>query len=137
MIAILFLGECMDNKYLAILVVIFIICIGTFMFQLNNNVATFIVINETEIRENGRITGMLMDSFGNGVANKTITFNKPDYKLGTLVSTNTNENGEFVISNVEYLPDAGEDNYYGNFSFAGDNKYNPCFYEGNITVVAS
>ena len=43
MIAILFLGECMDNKYLAILVVIFIICIGTFMFQLNKNVATFIV----------------------------------------------------------------------------------------------
>ena len=71
MIAILFLGECMDNKYLAILVVIFIICIGTFMFQLNKNVATFIVINETEIPENGRITGMLMDSFGNGVANKT------------------------------------------------------------------
>lgn len=113
------------------------ICIGIFVFQLNNDVATVIIINETEIPENGKITGVLMDSFGNGVANKTITFHKPSYELGSIVTTTTNENGEFVINNVEYLPDIGENNYYGNFTFAGDNKYNPCSYEGNLTVIAS
>lgn len=127
----------MDNKYLVILIVIFMICIGIFVFQLNNDVATVIIINETEIPENGKITGVLMDSFGNGVANKTITFHKPSYELGSIVTTTTNENGEFVINNVEYLPDIGENNYYGNFTFAGDNKYNPCSYEGNLTVIAS
>ena len=67
--------------------------------------------------------------------NKTITFHKPGYLMGTLVDTQTDENGEFFIENVEYLPDAGKDNYYGDFTFAGDDKYQGCTYIGNITVI--
>ena len=47
----------------------------------------------------------------------------------------TDENGEFTIENAEYLPDAGKDNYYGDFTFAGQGKYQGCTYEANVTVV--
>ena len=125
----------MENKYLALLVVLLLVCIGVFWFQFNNDVATFMIINETQVEENGTIHGVLMDAYSYGVANKTITYHKPGYEMGTLVDTQTDSNGEFVIENAEYLPDAGNDNYYGQFTFAGDGKYQGCTYEGNVTVV--
>jgi hypothetical protein len=93
------------------------------------------IINETEVQEGGSFKGALIDSYGMSVPNKTITFHKPGYQMGTLVDTQTDENGEFFIENVEYLPDAGKDNYYGDFTFAGDDKYQGCTYIGNITVI--
>ena len=112
-----------------------VICIAVFWFQFNNNVSTVIIVNETEVQENGSFSGLLMDAYGYGVANKTVTFHKPGYEMGTLVDAVTDENGEFTIENAEYLSDAGDDNYYGDFTFAGDGKYAGCTYEGNVTVV--
>ena len=125
----------MENKYIALLVVLLLVCIGVFWFQFNNDVVTFMIINETQVEENGTIHGVLMDAYSYGVANKTITYHKPGYEMGTLVDTQTDSNGEFIIENAEYLPDAGKDNYYGEFTFAGDGKYQGCTYEGNVTVV--
>lgn len=124
-----------QSKMLIVLLVAFVICIGVFLFQFNNNVSTFIIINETEVVENESFSGMLVDAYGFGVANQTIIFHKPGYELGTLVTATTDDNGEFTIENAEYLPDAGEDNYYGNFAFAGHGKYQGCSYEGNVTVI--
>lgn len=118
------------------LLVAFVICIGVFLYQYNNDVATFIIVNETEVAENGSFSGMLVDSYGQGVANKTITYHKPGNDFGTLVDVITDENGEFTIENAEYVPDAGSENYYGGFTFAGDGKYLGCTYEGNVTVIA-
>ena len=124
-----------QSKYLIILLVALVICIAVFWFQFNNNVSTVIIVNETEVQENGSFSGLLMDAYGYGVANKTVTFHKPGYEMGTLVDAVTDESGEFTIENAEYLSDAGDDNYYGDFTFAGDGKYAGCTYEGNVTVV--
>ena len=125
------------SKYLIVLLVAFVICIGVFWFQFNNDVATYILINETEVAENGSFSGVLMDAYGYGVANQTITFHKPGYEMGTLVDVVTDEDGKFTIENAQYLSDAGRDNYYGDFSFVGSGKYQGCTYEGNVTVVPS
>ena len=93
------------------------------------------MINETEVAEGGSISGMLVDAYGFGVANQTITFHKPGYKMGTIVDAQTDEDGQFTITNAEYLPNASADNYYGDFTFAGQGKYQGCTYEGNVTVV--
>ncbi len=124
-----------ESYYFLLLLIGLAICIGVFWFQFNNDVATFMIINETEVQEGGSFKGALIDSYGMSVPNKTITFHKPGYLMGTLVDTQTDENGEFFIENVEYLPDAGKDNYYGDFTFAGDDKYQGCTYIGNITVI--
>lgn len=76
-----------------------------------------------------------MDAYSYGVANQTVSFHKPGSKLGTIVVAQTDEKGEFTIENAEYLPDAGDENYYGNFTFAGNGKYLGCTYGGNVTVV--
>jgi hypothetical protein len=55
--------------------------------------------------------------------------------MGTLVDVTTDESGQFTVEDVEYLPDAGKDNYYGDFTFAGHDKYQGCSYEGKVTVV--
>lgn len=127
----------MERKsyYLIIALVVFVICIGVFWFQFNNDVPTFILINETEVTENSSFSVALMDAYGYGVANQTVTFHKPGYEMGTLVDAVTDENGQFEIEKAEYLPDAGKDNYYGDFTFAGNGKYQGCTYEGNVTVV--
>ena len=127
----------MERKsyYLIILLIALVICAGVFFYQFNNDVPTFIIINETEVAQNGSFSGMLMDAYSYGVANQTITFHKPGHELGTLVDVTTDENGEFTIENAEYLPEAGKDNYYGDFTFAGNGKYQSCTYEGNVTVV--
>ena len=127
----------MERKsyYLIILLVAFVICMGVFWFQFNNDVSTFIIVNETEVHEGDSFSGMLMDAYSYGVANQTITFHKQGYQMGTIVTAQTDENGEFTIENAEYLSDAGEDNYYGNFTFAGNGKYVGCTYEGNVTVI--
>jgi hypothetical protein len=129
----------MERKsyYLIILLVAFVICIGVFLYQFNNDVPTFIMINETSVAENASFSGMLSDAYGYGVANQTITFHKPGYNMGTLVDVVTDDAGKFTIENAEYLPDAGKDNYYGNFTFAGQGKYKGCTYEGNVTVTAN
>ena len=124
-----------QSYYLIVLLVALVICFGVFWFQFNNDVATFMIINETEVAENASFSGMLIDSYSYGVANQTITFHKPGYEMGTLVDVVTDENGEFTIEKAQYLPDAGEDNYYGDFTFAGNGKYRGCTYEGNVTVI--
>lgn len=124
-----------QSYYLIIILVALVICIGVFLYQFNNEVPTFIIINETEVHENGSFSGMLMDAYSYGVANQTITFHKPGYKMGTIVDAVTDENGEFTVENAEYIPDAGKDNYYGDFTFAGNGKYQGCRYEGNVTVL--
>ena len=55
--------------------------------------------------------------------------------LNAALIEHTDENGEFFIENAQYLEDAGKDNYYGNFTFAGDDKYQGCTYIGNVTVI--
>ncbi|WP_296878676.1 hypothetical protein [uncultured Methanobrevibacter sp.] len=127
----------MERKsyYLIIILVAFVICMGVFLYQFNNDVPTFIIINETEVHENGSFSGMLTDAYGFGVANQTITFHKPGHKMGTIVDVVTDEKGQFTIEKAQYLSDAGKDNYYGNFTFAGNGKYQGCTYEGNVTVV--
>ena len=127
----------MERKsyYLIIALIVFAICIGVFWFQFNNDVPTFILINETEVTENSSFSVALMDAYGYGVANQTVTFHKPGYEMGTLVDAVTDENGQFEIEKAEYLSDAGKDNYYGDFTFAGNGKYQGCTYEGNVTVV--
>lgn len=127
----------MERKsyFLIILLIGLVICVGVFWFQFNNDVATFIIVNETEVVENGSFSGMLMDAYSYGVANQTISFHKPGHEMGNIVVAQTDENGEFTIDNAEYLPNAGENNYYGNFTFAGNGKYQGCTYEGNVTVI--
>ena len=124
-----------QSYYLILLLIALVICFAVFWFQFNNDVATFIIINETEVHENGSFSGLLLDAYSYGVANQTITFHKPGYEMGTLVDVVTDEEGEFTIENAEYLPDAGKDNYYGDFTFAGNGKYQGCTYEGNVTVI--
>ena len=125
----------MKSYYLIILLIAFVICMGVFWFQFNNDVATFIMINETEVVDGGSFSGMLVDAYGNGVANQTITFHKSGNETGTIVDVTTDESGQFTVKNVEYLHDAGNNNYYNEFTFAGHGKYHGCTYEGNITIV--
>ena len=120
----------MKTKYLIILGIICIICFGIFFFQLGHNVETFIVFNSTEIQENTTVSGCLVDSFGRGVANKTVTYHEPGKGL---VNATTDENGIFTISDIRNMPELGKENYYGDFSFAGDDVYNPSVYEYNLT----
>ena len=124
-----------ESYYFLLLLIAFAICIGVFWFQFNNDVATFMIINNTEVQEGDTFKGALIDAYGMSVANKTITYHKPGYQMGTLVTTQKDENGEFFIENAQYLEDAGKDNYYGNFTFAGDDKYQGCTYIGNVTVI--
>ena len=124
-----------QSYYFLILLVAFAICAGVFWFQFNNDVATFMIVNATEIEEGGSFKGALIDSYGQAVANKTITYHKPGYQMGTLVTTQTDENGEFFIKNAEHLQDAPNENWYGDFTYAGDGKYQGCTYEKNVTVI--
>lgn len=119
-----------ESKILIVLLVALVICVGVFWFQFNNNVSTFMIINETEVSEGGSFSGLLMDSYSYGVVNQTVKLHEPG--SGT-ISAVTDENGEFTIENAKY---SGDDNVYGNFTFEGSGKYQPCVYEGNVTVVA-
>lgn len=124
-----------QSYYFLILLIGFAICIGIFWFQFNNDVTTFMIVNATEIEEGESFKGALIDSYGQAVKNKTITYHKPGYQMGTLVTTQTDENGEFFIENAEYLQDAPNESWYGDFTYAGDGKYQGCTYEKNITVI--
>ncbi|MBE6497494.1 MAG: hypothetical protein E7Z81_04370 [Methanobrevibacter sp.] len=121
----------MERKsyYLIILLVALVICMGVFWFQFNNNVSTFMILNQTEVAENGSFAGMLMDAYSYGVPNQTISIQTPDHKI---INVTTNENGEFKVSNAEY--GSGDVRCYSNFTFAGNGKYQPCTYEGNVSV---
>ena len=86
-----------ESYYFLLLLIAFAICIGVFWFQFNNDVATFMIINDTEVQEGHAFKGALIDAYGMSVPNKTITYHKPGYQMGTLVDTQTDENGEFFI----------------------------------------
>ena len=124
----------MKKSYLALLFVAMLICFGVFFYQLDNNSDTMIVFNGTEISENGTATGYLIDAFGRGIPNKTITFHQPGN--GT-VSVVTDSNGAFYIKNVRNIPELGKDNYYGDITFEGDNKYKKSTFEYNLTVISA
>ncbi|MCQ2971176.1 hypothetical protein SAMN05216439_1033 [Methanobrevibacter gottschalkii] len=120
-----------QSKILIVLLIVFLICVGVFWFQFNNNVSTFMIVNETHVTENSSFSGMLVDSYGNGVANQTIAYHEPGGNVGTLT---TDENGEFTVELAKYLSNSTSDNYYGDFKFSGNGKYQGCAYEGNVTV---
>ena len=123
-----------QSYYFLFALIALAICIGVFWFQFNNDVATFMILNETEVQEGGSFSGMLMDSYSQAVPNQTVIYHEPGSK--NMINTQTDENGEFTIENAKYVSDAPEDNYYGNFTFAGGDKYTGCVYEGNVTVNA-
>lgn len=112
----------MDNKYLAILLVIFVICVGVVLYQYNNDVSTFIIVNASEVSKDSTVSGQLLDSYGIGVSNKTVAYDDLGKK-----TTKTNENGEFTIKVSK--------NNITNITFEGDGKYLPTSYENKITVV--
>lgn len=99
------------------------------MYQFNNDVPTFMVINETEVHENASFAGVLMDAYSYGVANQTVNYQTPNHEIK---NTTTDENGEFKVLNVE--SGSGGAGYYSNFTFAGNGKYQACSYEGNVLV---
>ena len=123
----------METKYLIILIIVAIACFSVFAYQFTSNVDTFIVINNTELSENGTITGFLMDSYARGVENKTISYHQAGDNSSELVNITTGPNGIFKIENIKNVPESGANNYYGDFSFAGDGEFNPCKYEYNLT----
>ena len=122
----------MERKsyYLIIILIAFVICIGVFLYQFNNNVPTFMVINETEVHENSSFAGVLMDAYSYGVANQTVTYQTPNHEIKNVT---TNENGEFKVDNVQ--SGSGDANYYSSFTFASNGKYQACSYEGNVSVI--
>ena len=121
----------MERKsyYLIILLVALVVCAGVFFYQFNNDVATVMIINETEVPENGSFAGILMDAYSYGVANQTVSYQTPNHET---VNVTTDENGEFKILNVE--SGSGDVNCYSDFTFAGNGKYQGCTYEGNVSV---
>ena len=124
----------MDKKYLIILIIICIACFSIFFYQFTNSVDTFIVINKTEVQENGTITGFLMDSYARGIENKTIYYHKAGDNRQTFANVTTSKDGFFKIENVKSVPESGANNYYGDISFKGEGEFNPCLFEHNITV---
>lgn len=122
-----------QSKILILLLVALTICIGVFLYQYNNDVGTIIMINQTEVSQNSSFSGMLIDSFGQGVANKTITYQKPGHD-GDVVEVTTDDKGEFKVENAEYQLNNSDDNYYSKFTFAGDGKYKSFTYEGKVMV---
>ena len=78
------------SKYLIIMLVAFVICVGVFLYQHNNNVDTVIILNESKLIEGKSFSGMLLDSYGFGVANKTISYHQPGDQNGSLVNVTTN-----------------------------------------------
>jgi hypothetical protein len=124
----------MDKKYLIILIIIGIACFSIFFYQFTNSVDTFIVINETEVAENGTISGFLMDAYARGVENKTIYYHKAGDNKNTLSNVTTGKDGSFKIENVKYVPESNDNNYYGDITFKGEGEFNPCIYEHNITI---
>ena len=124
----------METKYLIILIIACIACFSFFFYQFTNDVDTFIVINETEIAENGTITGHLMDAYARGVANKTVFYHKAGDNKTTLSNVTTDDNGMFRIENVKNVPESGSNNYYGDITFNGDKEFNPCTFDQTITV---
>lgn len=124
----------MDRKYLIILIIIGIACFLVFYYQYTTSVDTFILINNTEVSQNGTITGYLMDAYGRGVENKTIYYHQPGDNKSVLVSVTTDKDGMFKIQNTKNVPESGSNNYYGDFSFKGEGQYKPCTYDRNISV---
>ena len=68
---------------------------------------------------------------------KQVTINSvmlKDYSNNMFISEKTACN--FFDSYIEYLYElARDDNYYGDFTFAGHDKYQGCTFEGNVTVI--
>ncbi|RAP50326.1 MAG: hypothetical protein BZ136_01520 [Methanosphaera sp. rholeuAM74] len=129
-------SDCVDKKNieLVILLTVFIVCVCVFVYQYNNDVTTTLLVNESEVHENATFKGLLMDSYGSGVANVTITYNKPSNNTNdSLVELKTDDTGSFTIK-AEYVHDKSADNSYSNFSFNGSGKYKPSKWDGRVTV---
>jgi len=126
----------MKTIHLVILIIVMIICFGIFFYQFTNDTQTFIVINETEVAENGTITGFLMDSYARGVENKTISYHQAGDNSSVLQNVTTGKDGIFKIENVKNVPESGSNNYYGDFSFNGDGQFKSCTFERNISIKA-
>lgn len=124
----------MDKKYLIILGIIAITCFSIFFYQFTNSVDTFIVINKTEVSENGTVTGFLMDAYARGIENKSIHYHKAGDDRHVLSNVTTGKDGIFKIENVKNMPESGSNNYYGDISFKGEGEFNPCVFEHNITI---
>lgn len=124
----------METKYLLILIVVCIVCFAIFFYQFTSNVDTFIVINDTEVAENGTVTGHLMDAYARGVENQTITYHQAGDDRNTFVNVTTGKDGIFKIENLKDVPESGSNNYYGDISFKGSGEFNPCTFEYNLTV---
>ena len=90
----------MERKsyYLIILLIALVVCAGVFLYQFNNDVATFMILNETEVAESGSFSGMLMDAYSYGVANQTVSYQTPNHET---VNVTTDENGEFKVLDVD------------------------------------
>lgn len=125
----------MNNKFLIVLVILAIICFGIFFFQYTNNVTTVILMNETKIPENGTAVGFLMDSYGRGVENQTITYHQAGDAQDVFVNVTTGADGRFEIKNLKKHPESGANDYYGDISFDGYRQYKGCIYEYNLTVI--
>ena len=126
----------MKTIYLIILIAVMLICFGIFFYQYTNDIQTFIIINETDVAENGTITGFLMDSYARGVENKTIYYHQAGDTKSALHNVTTGKDGIFKIENVKNVPESGSNNYYGDISFNGDGQFKSCIFERNITVKA-
>ena len=97
----------MKTIYLIILIAVMLICFGIFFYQYTNDIQTFIVINETDVAENGTITGFLMDSYARGVENKTIYYHQAGDTKSALHNVTTGKDGIFKIENVKNVPESG------------------------------
>ena len=125
----------MNNKFLIVLVILAIICFGIFFFQINNNVTTAIIINETKIPENGTAVGFLIDSAGRGIENQTIYYHQAGDEKNVTAEVTTGADGKFEIKNLKKHPESGDKDYYGDICFDGYKQYKGCDFDYNLTVI--
>jgi hypothetical protein len=125
----------MKTRYVVILVIIATVCFAIFYYQFTYNVDTSILINETQVSENGTITGFLIDAHGKGVPNKTIYYHPAGNEKTSFSKVTTDKNGMFKIENVKGFPESGNNNYYGDISFNGEGQFNPS--KSNQVIIVS
>ena len=74
-----------------------------------------------------------MKIFKNMLKTRPFTITRHDDK-SKIVNVTTTEDRFFKIEHVKNIPESGSNNYYGDISFKGDGKFNPCVFEHKITV---
>ena len=73
-----------------------------------------------------------MKIFKNMLKTRPFTITKHDDK-SKIVNVTTTEDRFFKIEHVKNIPESRSNNY-GDISFKGDGKFNPCVFEHKITV---